>query len=214
MQFIAHRGLWQAEEQQNTLKAFENAFAEGFGIETDVRDYCGKLVVSHDVPSPSSLSLDSLLELYKSFLGKPLLALNIKSDGLVNLLYEKVAQFNIENYFFFDMSVPDTLPYLKKQLRVFTRQSEYEKDPCFYAEAQGIWLDQFVSSWFDESTLKDHLMNKKKVCIVSPELHRRDFKQEWRRYKSFMQADHLSSGQLLLCTDHPQLGRKFFYEQN
>ena len=48
MIIISHRGIGFRKEQ-NTLGAFAECFKSGFGIETDIRDYNGKLVVSHDI---------------------------------------------------------------------------------------------------------------------------------------------------------------------
>jgi glycerophosphoryl diester phosphodiesterase len=50
MKIIAHRGMWFNKHEQNTLVAFERALENGFGIETDFRDFNGSLVISHDLP--------------------------------------------------------------------------------------------------------------------------------------------------------------------
>lgn len=39
MQIIAHRGFWELEKEQNTTLAFQKSFENGFGIETDFRDF-------------------------------------------------------------------------------------------------------------------------------------------------------------------------------
>ena len=65
MKIIAHRGFWKKPEKQNTLGAFYAAIKKGFGIETDVRDYKGKLVISHNVPNEKKQVL-----LFRDFITK------------------------------------------------------------------------------------------------------------------------------------------------
>ena len=81
---------------------------------------------------------------YKSHGYNLTLALNIKSDGLsqdLNLLIDK---YGIENYFVFDMSIPDTIPYLMNKTNVYTRHSDIEKAPLLYGQSSGVWLDMFL----------------------------------------------------------------------
>ena len=107
------------------------------------------------------------------------------------------------------MSVPDALSYINLKLKVFTRQSEYEKEPSFYEYASGVWLDEFYSHWIDEKLIKTHLNNGKLVCIVSPELHKRDYHKEWQEYKKI--SENLKAGdKLLLCTDYLDEAKEFF----
>lgn len=209
LEIIAHRGLWDKPEQRNTKFAFEAAFREGFGIETDIRDLDGDLVISHDMPTMYSdhLSLDELLELYSSQANSFSLALNIKSDGLCASLKHKLRS-RAHNYFVFDMSVPDTLPYKSANLRFFTRQSEYEIDPALYDDACGVWLDEFFSSWITEDVVRQHFRSGKRVAIVSPELHGRSYDDEWKKYKSI--AHNNPELEILLCTDFPLEARRYF----
>ena len=125
MEIICHRGLWIKKEEQNTLNSFERAFTLGFGVETDIRDSNGELIISHDIPSGNEIKVMQLLQAYKNSGKSSALALNIKSDGLAKLLKNLVRNENIENYFCFDMSLPDTLTYMDN-LNFFTRISEYE----------------------------------------------------------------------------------------
>ena len=54
IQIISHRGFWKNDEEKNTLEAFQKSFSNGFGIETDIRDLDGRIVISHDVPHSNS----------------------------------------------------------------------------------------------------------------------------------------------------------------
>lgn len=210
MQIISHRGYWNIEEEKNTITAFERSFTLGFGTETDIRDYKGDLVVSHDIPSETALSCDNFFQIYSSYKNPLPLALNIKADGLQLKLKELLQKYNIENYFVFDMSVPDGLAYLRLKLKVFTRHSEYEREPSCYDDAEGVWLDEFYSHWIDRETIIKHLNNNKKVCIVSPELHSREYKKVWVDYRSI--GNELKTNAIMLCTDFPEDARRYFYE--
>ena len=211
MKILSHRGFWVSPEEKNTLKAFERSFRCGFGTETDIRDAGGKLVISHDVPSSPVLSCGEFFDLYKR-VGHPLpLALNIKSDGLQGLLQAEIGKYQIENYFLFDMSVPDGLLYIRRKLRTFTRQSEYESCLPFYKEAAGVWLDEFHSDWITETTLSKHVTSGKEVCIVSPDLHQRECCARWEMYRNWGIC-HLDN--VMICTDYPKMAGEFFYGKN
>lgn len=208
MKILSHRGYWKTEEEKNQEVAFERSFSLGFGTETDIRDYKGKLIISHDIPDEKAISVEKFFEIYNKYDNTLPLALNIKSDGLQVELKKLIEKYNITNYFVFDMSVPDGLQYLKHNIKSFTRQSEYEINPSFYEEACGIWLDEFKSHWINKDTLISHNKLNKDICIVSPDLHKREYKKEWQDYKEIEQE--LGIDDFMLCTDYPEIAKKFF----
>ena len=208
MKIISHRGFWKESKEKNSEVAFKRSFENGFGLETDIRDYNGDLVVSHDIPEFGCLTFQRLLEIYVKFDSTLPLALNIKSDGLHILIEQMIQKFNVTNCFVFDMSVPDMLSYLRSTLSVFSRHSEYENNPIFYDQVNGIWIDAFENDWWSEEILIQHLEAKKYVCIVSPELHKRNFQSTWNKLSS-MSIIH--NRKLILCTDYPEKAKNFFY---
>ena len=205
MQIISHRGFWSNKALQNSLDSFRESFIHSFGIETDIRGGGGgrDLLISHDAIFNEKILLEDVFKLYKDINSSLPLALNIKCDGLQILLKELLEKYEIHNYFVFDMSLPDTLGYINCGLNVFTRQSEYEREPSLYDKACGVWLDCFFSSWIDRDTIERHLNNHKKVCIVSPELHGREHSAEWESYLRF-------PSDVMLCTDYPKEADIFF----
>ncbi|MFD2584171.1 hypothetical protein ACFSR6_16830 [Pedobacter vanadiisoli] len=209
MEIISHRGYWINAEEKNTDLAFARSFSNQYGTETDIRDYCGELVISHDIANGNSLSIDHFFEIYINNICSGTLALNVKADGLQEVIKNKLTKHGIENYFFFDMSIPDTLNYIKHGLNIYSRQSEYEPTPAFYTECRGIWLDAFVNIWFDANLINSHLSNGKKVALVSPELHKRDYFSFWQMLKD--QGFHFKND-IILCTDLPDHAKKFFNE--
>lgn len=212
MFILAHRGFWKEESEQNKLIAFGQSFESGFGIETDIRDCNGCLVISHNPPDKNSLPAEELFHLYEKSGRNLPLALNIKADGLQEKLSGLLNKYNIKNYFVFDMSVPDTIGYIRKKCRFFTRQSEYEREPIFYEEACGVWLDEFNGHWINSKVIQSHLDNLKKVCIVSPELHKRSYLKVWDDY--LMLSRSKVNDKLMLCTDFPEEARRFFNGQD
>ena len=210
MEIIAHRGYWKEKEEKNSLESFRRAKACNFGTETDFRDYGRKLKISHDMPGEESLNAEEFFSLYQDT--ELTLAINIKADGLQSLIKDFVEKYRIKHYFCFDMSVPDTLLYAQEGIRFFARESEYEKNLSFYEEAQGVWMDGFHSDdWITEERIQDHLARNKQVCIVSPELHSREHKSTWERYKKM---NILERNDIILCTDYPEEALEYFYGEN
>mgnify|MGYP001049556465 CR=1 FL=1 len=208
MIIISHRGYWKSQEEKNKQISFDRSFKLGYGTETDIRDYKGELVISHDVPDENSIRIDDFFKIYNIYSSSNLtLALNIKSDGLQVKLKEKLIEFGIKNYFVFDMSIPDTLGYLRNNLITFTRHSEYEPIPAFIEKCNGIWLDSFESRWYDEKVLLNHLQNGKDISIVSPELHKRNHLELWAYLKN---NNYHKLDNIILCTDLPEDASEFF----
>ena len=54
MRILSHRGLWHEQSERNTLSALKKSLEHGFGFESDLRDYKGRLVVSHDPANADS----------------------------------------------------------------------------------------------------------------------------------------------------------------
>src|SRR3546814_1451366 len=91
MQILAHRGFWNVPEEKNSWTAIERAFASGFGIETDIRDQHGRLVISHDPPSGRCIDFQDVLALHRRHGAPGPMALNVKADGLQGLFTAEFA---------------------------------------------------------------------------------------------------------------------------
>ncbi|MBW4889904.1 hypothetical protein KXQ82_09260 [Mucilaginibacter sp. HMF5004] len=205
---LSHRGYWKTADEKNTPVAFHRSFSLGFGTETDIRDYNGDLVISHDIANANCIKFTEFLEIYSQYDKSLPLALNIKADGLQALLKSYLEQYNITSYFLFDMSVPDHIQYTKTNLTTFTRQSEYEIECPLYDESAGVWLDEFKGHWIDEAVISQHQLNNKQICIVSPDLHKRAYTHEWENYKHM--GEQMNT--VMLCTDYPEEAKTFFHE--
>lgn len=215
MIILAHRGAWTAHAERNTPAAFERALTSGFGIETDLRDHDGEVVISHDPPPAGkpALKFREFLELYAGISAPGMLALNIKADGLHDRVQEELARFNVgpDRYFLFDMAPPDALGYLRRQMPCYTRESEIEPVPAFLDRAVGVWMDCFFEDWIDEAAILKHLKVGRAVALVSPELHGRTPENAWNRWREFGRRWNSDDGaKLLLCTDHANEAQRFF----
>jgi len=211
MLIISHRGYWKSHEEQNSVVAFERSLSSGFGIETDIRDYRGELVISHGVADDNSMKLEQFFQIYNNYQENLPLALNVKADGLQEKLKALIEKYRIKNYFVFDMSLPEGLNYLKHQFNTFTRQSEYEPAPLFYDKACGVWADCFHKDWIDEKTIQKHLKAGKKIAFISPEIHKREPHNFW---KKLAKMPVIKSKNMILCTDLPEEARRFFHEKS
>ena len=220
MEILAHRGYWKDPDEKNTMVAFERALGLGYGIETDVRDCNGALVIFHDPPvlGPQTIIWHQFLDLYQS-IGQerghyPTIAANIKCDGLAPLVWQAIPETLRPYFFFFDMSVPDALAYLRQGSIVYTRHSELETVPAYYQQAQGVWMDEFSQTWITEGDMQKHIRSGKTICLVSPELQKRPHREEWTAWRSWWRKwPDAELNKVLLCTDFPQQAEAFFNDR-
>ena len=175
-QFICHR--------INTLNELDKIDKQ-FGVEIDLRDKNNSrnLILSHDP------FLDG--ELFEEYLKKYMnntLILNIKSERIELECLELLKKYNIKNYFFLDSSFP-MIYLLNKQFKnnnIACRFSEYENIELFLDNKDmfsTIWVDCFTNFPLNKNIYNLIKKEKKKICIVSPELQKQPEKIEiYRNY--------------------------------
>lgn len=210
MKILAHRGYWNKQIEKNSPVALRTALEKGYGFESDVRDYAGKMVISHNIANASSQDAEELFQWLDEFHDQYCFAINIKADGLKDILQSYLEKYHISNYFLFDMSVPQMIEFREKGLKFYTRQSEVE-EPVLYKDAEGVWIDGFWSTeWIKEELLGRHLDNGKKICLVSPDLHgNMEYRKFWEKIRSYK----LDFNAISLCTDYPDEAKEFFDEK-
>jgi len=207
MEIITHRGYWKNGEEKNKIVAFKRSFSLNLGTETDFRDYNEQIVISHDIANKECITARQFFQIFSEHNPTLTLALNVKADGLQKKLVALIQEFKIENYFVFDMSIPDTIGYMDSRMKFYSRQSEYEPQPAFYEQCDGIWLDAFIDIWYDAELIRQHIGNNKSVALVSPELHKRSPYKMWEYLK---QNNLDTSERIILCTDVPEEACVFF----
>tara|TARA_Y100000589_G_C26931905_1_gene538679 strand:+ start:125 stop:775 length:651 start_codon:yes stop_codon:yes gene_type:complete len=211
IKILAHRGYWNKEIPKNSRTAFLKAFSLGYGIETDLRDFNGDIVISHDPPKLSEeelLNLDDFLDLFKKENSKNTLALNIKSDGIKKYIMQSIYSKGIENYFLFDMSIPDMMDYLHSELNVYARKSQFEDPSLFKNLVKGIWVDSFSEDYYGSLDLDSLFEEWENLAIVSPELHSFNIGKFWEKLKNTINKH--PNRNVYLCTDYPNQASLFF----
>lgn len=200
MKILAHRGCWNENVKSNSPQALCSALEHGFGFESDLRDYCGELVISHNIADARCQKAEEIFHWLRKFNDQYCFAINIKADGMKELLAEGLERHQIKNYFAFDMSAPQMVEFCRQGLVYFTRQSEIEPAPIMYKDAAGVWIDSFYDDdWITTELLDQHITCGKTVCIVSPDLHKRPHMDFWRRLLRF----DVNFDKVMLCTDYP-----------
>ena len=204
MQIIAHRGYWKTSDEKNSLVALRRALEDGYGFETDIRDCAGKLLISHNPPKGDEATLDEVLRIYQETGSAAMLALNIKADGLQEILKPMLEKYGVKNYFFFDMSVCDTILYVEQQLKFASRSSEFEPYLPFYKDSDVVWVDYFDGRTNIADELYKYIADGKMPCIVSPELHGLPYEAMWQMLKENGFTN------IMLCTDVPDKAEQYF----
>lgn len=204
MQIIAHRGFWKTSEEKNSLVALRRALEDGYGFETDIRDCAGKLLISHNPPKGDEATLDEVLRIYQETGSIATLALNIKADGLQEMLKPVLEKYGVTNYFFFDMSVCDTILYVEQKQKFASRSSEFEPYLPFYKDSEVVWVDYFDGRTNIVDEVRKYITDGKMPCIVSPELHKLPYEAMWQMLKD----NGLTN--IMLCTDVPDKAEEYF----
>jgi hypothetical protein len=205
---IAHRGLWKTAPNfsgaaMNSKQAVRSAFELGFGVEIDIRDSGGEVVVSHDPDFGNTAPrLRDLLNVQARSKGTngSILALNVKSDGLAQLNLRQILRDQGANYFLFDSSFPESIILRREGLRVAARVSDLEDLRPSEGASEMLWADDFEGDQPAFVERVHQLLDRGfKVCAVSPELHGRDNTFTWKCFiERFAQEERL-----LICTDEP-----------
>ena len=198
---LAHRGLWHAASEQNSIDALHAALAMGHGIETDVRSFRGELVLSHDPVSAagSLVRFSDLLLLLPRFPGARCF-LNVKEDGLAPLLHRYRDELVAAGAVFFDMSVPELVRYARLFPResLATRASDVEPEPTAADRTGWIWVDGFARDLSSEEVERLAERFPHRLAFVSPALHGR---AEGSLRATLRRAHRLAEREVLWCAD-------------
>lgn len=142
------------------------------GIETDIRPF-GKRLVLHHEPFVEGEGLEEFLKHYRHAFA----IFNIKSEGIEKEVMRLAAKFGIKDYFLLDVSFPFMIKYINEGVsKLAVRYSEYESaETCLNLKGKVEWvfvdnLTHLPLACPEFKELKKHF----KICIVSPELLKRD----------------------------------------
>lgn len=171
------------------------------GVEMDIHAFGTELVVHHD-PFTQGVNFQEWLDAYDH----RFVVLNVKEEGVEDLVLECMRERKIEDFFVLDLSLPAFVRVTGAgETRVAVRISEYEPVEAallFEGRAQWAWIDSFRS--FNLSDQGYEALKKAgfKLCLVSPELQRRSTDEV------AAMRQHMSGKKIVMdavCTKRPDL---------
>jgi len=194
MIYVKHRVNRREELQKTSAR---------FGIEIDVRSSSSELFLEHDFGKMGDLFSD-WVKSYKH----QLLIINVKEEGLEEKINQELFSHSITNYFYLDQSIPSLYKSLNNNIPAAVRISDIE--PANILEninASWIWLDNFSGKW---NILMENLLKykklKHKLCVVSPELQKREPNLEVREILNL--ANEMRIPIDAVCTKYPEIWEK------
>jgi hypothetical protein len=184
------------DHRVNSLKELEKVPVNR-GVEIDIRDYDGDLILGHD-PLTGGQKLSQWLKNYKH----AFCIFNVKCDGLESAIETLAQQAGVKNYFFLDCANPTLVSLARRgQKKVAVRFSEYEPLEAalaFKGLIDWVWVDCFTRLPLNQQNykiLKQHF----KICLVSPELQKHS-RETIVEYKNILKKMPLDA----VCTDFPE----------
>lgn len=184
------------DHRVNTLEGLREVPSHR-GVEIDVRDYDGDLVLAHD-PLEGGVRLDDFLRACDH----ALVIFNVKCAGLEDPVLELARRRGVERFFFLDVSGPALVALSQGgERRVAVRYSEHEPIEfalAFAGRVDWVWVDCFTRLPLDPASHR-RLAEHFRLCLVSPELqgHPRATVQDYRRQLDGLPVD-------AVCTDFPE----------
>jgi hypothetical protein len=217
MKIFNHRGQVQGPQnisQEIDLRAVDN-FCDDLG--GHIGAY---LVVEHDLsvrPDGESFEQTYLPRWLRQADPNAILALNIKEDGLAQMVKEVVISVGLlpDQFFCFDMSQAETQHYQALHLPIATRASFYGIDNPI---GNYIWFDWFPNLGSFRRLYADacniynqygyrHYQIDNRVIAISPELHDSTMRvDDVRAFWSFCKE----TGFFGVCTDYPEEAGEYF----
>jgi hypothetical protein len=161
--------MLKIQHRVNSLKKLKN-LDQNFGAEVDIRSFNKKLILNHE-PFKKAVLLNSYL---KKFNHK-FLILNVKEEGIENIILNYVKKFKINNYFLLDVTIPKIFQFIKtkKKSNICLRISKFENLSnlnFFHKKINWVWVDTFDNKIPLNFKEIKYYSKRFKLCLVSPEL--------------------------------------------
>lgn len=154
----------------NTIAELKRIPSE-FGVEVDLRDYDGQIVVQHDPLKGGENFKEYLRHYHHRFI-----ILNVKCEGIEDEVLHLVADRGIADFFLLDLSFPALFKLIRKgEKRIAVRFSEIEPIEACLALAglvEWAWIDCFTD-FPVMGEYRDQFLSKFRTCLVSPEMQGR-----------------------------------------
>ena len=199
MMIIRHRvNSW------NKLKSIP----ESEGVEIDLRSSRNDIYLHHD-PFKKGVLFEKWIKFFKH----KFIVLNVKEEGLEKKVLKILKKNKIKNFFFHDQTFSSLLKNMKNT-NVSVRTSEFEslkKKEFLFKKIKWVWIDNFFKFEIDQKFYKFCRRKKVKICLVSPELVKKNRVKEINNI-----VKKLKKMKIILdavCTKKPELWRKLYYEK-
>lgn len=177
MEFISHR--------VNKVEDLKNLPYE-YGVELDLRDEAGEIIISHD-PFVQGERFEDYLKAYHH----GTMILNVKSERIELKILEMIKNADVKSYFFLDSSFPMIyLLSMQGESNVALRFSEFEGMDTIRnmaGKVQWVWVDCFSRFPLTHDMYQEMKALGYKLCMVSPELQGRD--EDIEHYKAVCRAE-------------------------
>jgi hypothetical protein len=175
-EFIAHR-INKIAELKN-LPPF-------FGVELDLRDHAGKIVIAHD---PFNYENSDYFDDYLKHYRHKTLILNIKSERIELEILKLIKKHQIKDYFFLDSSFPMIMNLVNRgENNIALRFSEFEGLDTIRnmaGKTKWIWVDCFTKLPINPDIYRELKTMNYKLCLVSPDLLNRE--ADIKIYKEYL----------------------------
>ena len=175
-----------------------------YGVEIDLRSNNKAIYLHHD-PYVKGELFSKWIKHYDH----KLLVLNVKEEGLEGQILKILKKNKVRNFFFHDQTFSTILKNMH-HTNVSIRFSEYEglkKMNILFNKIKWLWVDNFTKINLEK---KFFLFLKKqdvKICIVSPELVKKERIKEINNIISKLKKNNLKID--AVCTKQPKLWLKY-----
>ena len=140
----------------------------GYGVEVDIRNASNKLILHHE-PYEKGDSFEEFCSEFKH----AFMIINIKTEGIEEKILSILKRYNIENYFWLDLTFPSIVKLMNKgEKNIAIRFSEYEPiESCLALKnkVNWVWVDTFTKLPLDKESFDKLKQSNFKICLVCPE---------------------------------------------
>ena len=169
----------------------KEVFSKADGIEFDIRDSNGEIIVQHDPYKSGQL----FREFITFFDPSKFYIVNVKSEGIETLALKLLEERGIYKFFLLDCSIPMMIKLSKNgERRLAVRFSEYESIETVLSMkelVEWVWVDCFSKMPLTKEISNIFSNNGLKTCIVSPELQSQPEKVS--EYSSVLSKIHFNA---------------------
>ena len=170
-----------------------------YGVEIDLRSNNESIYLSHD-----PFRKGELLSKWIKYFKHKMIVLHVKEEGLEGKIIKILNQNNVRNFFFHDQSFSSLLKNMNKT-NVSVRYSEFEelkKMDILFTSIKWLWIDNFSEIRISKKLYKLLKKNNVKICIVSPELIKKNRSNEIKDVISYFKINQFKID--AVCTKKPK----------